>query len=64
MAKFPSEPFEEILASLVGSLLLGESESAKMLVWKATAELGELNMTAANTVHFVERLRRLLRHFL
>src|SRR5437899_2805544 len=59
LAKFPGARFEEILASLVGSLLLGESESAKMLVWKATAELGELNMTAANTVHFVERLRRL-----
>jgi hypothetical protein len=29
-----------------------------------TAELSELNLTAANTVHFVERLRRLLRHFL
>ncbi len=64
LAKFPGEPFEEILASLVGSLLLGESESAPMLVWKATAELGELNLTAANTVDFVERLRRLLRHFL
>lgn len=64
MAKFPGEPFEEILASLVGSLLLGESESAQTLVWKATAELGELNLTAANTVHFIERLRRLLRHFL
>jgi hypothetical protein len=64
LAKFPGEPFEEILASLVGSLLLGESESAQTLVWKATAELGQLGMTAASTVHFVERLRQLLRHFL
>jgi hypothetical protein len=64
LAKFPGEQFEEILASLVGSLLLGESESAQTLVWKATAELGQLGMTAASTVHFVERLRRLLRYFL
>lgn len=64
LAKFPAEPFEEILASLVGSLLLGESEPAQMLVWKATAELGELDLTAASTVQFMERLRQLLRHYL
>jgi hypothetical protein len=63
LAKFSGERFEEVLASLVGSLLLGGSESAQTLVWKATAELGELGMTAASTVHLIERLRRLLRHF-
>ncbi|GEM_PF-1365310 len=64
LAKFPGAQFEEILASLVGSILLAEPESAQTLVWKATAELAELGMSAANTVHFIERLRRLLRHFL
>ena len=64
LAKFPGERFEEVLASLVGSLLLSESESARTLVWKATAELGDLGMSAVNTVHFIERLRLLLRRFL
>jgi len=64
LAKFPGERFEEVLASLVGSLLLTESESARTLVWKATAELGDLGMSAESTVHFIERLRTLLRRFL
>jgi hypothetical protein len=64
LAKFPGERLEEVLASLVGSLLLGESEAAQTLVWKATAELGELGMSAESTVHFIERMRLLLRHFL
>jgi hypothetical protein len=64
LARFPGEQLEEILASLVGSLLLGETETSQTLVWKATVELGELGMSAAKTVQFIERLRRLLRHFL
>jgi hypothetical protein len=64
LARFPGELFEEVLASLVGSLLLGESEAAKTLVWKATAELSQLAITAVSIAQFVERLRHLLRHFL
>jgi hypothetical protein len=64
LAKFPGERYEEVLASLVGSLLLPEAEAARTLVWKATAELGDLGMIAASTVHFIERLRSLLRRFL
>jgi hypothetical protein len=64
LAKFPGEQFEETLASLVGSLLLSESETSQTLVWKATAELGQLGMTAASTVQYIERLRHLLRHYL
>src|SRR5262249_5035267 len=64
LAKFAGEQFEEILASLIGSIRLGESESAGTLVWKATAERGVLQMTAASTAHFVERLRNVLRKFL
>ncbi len=64
LAKFPEE-FEEILASIVGSILLRDAESSQTLVWKATAELAEMHIISAeNTVHFVERLRQLLRNFL
>ncbi len=61
---FPGEELEEILASLVGSILLGETESAKTLVWKATAELGNLRIAGAGAVQMIERFRRLLRNFL
>jgi hypothetical protein len=64
LRKFPGERFEEILASLIGSLLLGEGELSRTLVWKATAELAGLSIGAANTVQFIERLRGLLRHLL
>lgn len=62
LAKFQIDPFEEILASLVGSLLLDDDSAAQTLVWKATAELGQIGMSAEATVAFVERLRRLLRN--
>jgi hypothetical protein len=64
MKKFPGEAMEEILASLVGSVLLGEAESAQALVWKAAAELSELGMPETSVVDFVERLRRLLEQVL
>jgi len=63
MRKIPGEQFEEILASLVGSLLLADRHASQTLVWKATAELAQLGMSADNTVQLVERLRNLLRHF-
>jgi hypothetical protein len=63
LAKFPGKQFEEILASLVGSLLLADMEAAQTLVWKASAELASLGMSSASTVRFIERLRRLLRRF-
>jgi len=63
LRKFPGERFEEILASLLGSLLLGESETSRSLVWKATAELADFGMAASNTIHFIERLRGVLKHF-
>lgn len=63
LRKLPNGRFEEILASLVGSHLLGESDHAQTLVWKATAELAAFNMPPDQTVHIVERLRRLLRNF-
>jgi hypothetical protein len=64
LARFPGEEFEEILASLVGSILLGESESSQALVWKAAAELTDLGATIAYAERLVERLIDILRKLL
>lgn len=64
LAKFPGEEFEEVLASLVGSILLGESHTSQMLVWKAAAELTELGVTVEYAEHLVERLIVILRKLL
>src|SRR6266404_5194724 len=64
LARFPGEEFEEILASLVGSILLGESESSQTLVWKAAAELTDLGATVAYAERLVERLIDILRKLL
>jgi hypothetical protein len=64
LAKFPGGKLEEVLASLVASILLGETEAAKTLVWKATAELSGMGVKSASTVRFIERLRRILRDLL
>jgi hypothetical protein len=64
LEKFPGETFEEALASLVGSVLLPETKSAEMLVWKAAAELTNLRLSGEAIVDFVERMRSLLRKLL
>jgi len=64
LARFPGEEFEEILASLVGSILLGESKSSQTLVWKAAAELTDLGATVAYAERLVERLIDILRKLL
>lgn len=61
LAKFPGEEFEEILASLVGSILLGELDSSQTLVWKAVADLTDLGVTVEYANHLVERLIDILR---
>jgi len=55
---------EEILASLVGSILLGESDSSQTLVWKAAAELTDLGVTLEYAQRLVERLTDILRKLL
>lgn len=62
--KLADEAYEEVLASLIGSLILEDSEAAQTLVWKATVELGNLGIGPEKVVLFIERLRRLLRHYL
>lgn len=64
LLKFPGTDLEEVLASVVGSILLGETEASKELVWKATAELGRLRLSSEATLGFIERLRDLLRSLL
>jgi hypothetical protein len=62
--KFPGPRLEEVLASVVGSVLLGESEAARTLIWKATAELGDMSVGSDAAVSLIDGLERLLRTLL
>jgi hypothetical protein len=62
--RFPGERFEEVLASVLGSLLLGESDESQTLYWKASLELAELGISASAVEEYTQRLQQLLRHFL
>ena len=64
LRRVSAEKFDEILASLVGSLLLGESGSSQTLVWKASVELAQAGIAPTNVVNLIEQFRQLLRHFL
>jgi hypothetical protein len=64
LAKFPGDELEEIVASLIGSILLGEPATSQTLVWKATAELTDLGMAGEKAKAFAERLHKLLRQLL
>ncbi len=64
VAKFPGDGFEEVLASLVGSVLLGESDASRSLEWKATADLSDLGVTIEYAKQLVERLIAILRSLL
>ena len=61
VARFPGDAFEEILASIVGSLLLGDSESAQTLKWKAIAELHGQGVRAEFAEVFVAQLSETVR---
>ncbi|MCY2987693.1 MAG: hypothetical protein NTY19_07505 [Planctomycetota bacterium] len=52
---------EEVLASLIGSLLVGKIRDAEHLVWKATVDLATVGLTAAAAVRAIEQLRLLLK---
>jgi hypothetical protein len=64
IARFPGDAFEEILASVLGSLLLDDSEAAQTLKWKAAAELSDLGTTARFAESFIEHLGDLMRNLL
>ena len=59
-AKFPSAAFEEVLASLVGAVLLGDTASARTLVWRAATELSDMGMPDSGAVLLVERVKHFL----
>ncbi len=54
--------FDGVLAALVGSILLGESEPSQSLVWNAAADLTDLGVTVDYAEHLVERLIDILRN--
>lgn len=60
--RFPGERFEEVLASIVGSLLLDDRDMAQMLVWKALVELGQMRVSPEVCKQLVERFRHVLRN--
>lgn len=64
MEQFPGEAFEEILASFVGSLLLGEAESAWMLLVRAKSELGDLGLPSDVCAELTLKLMRHLEVYL
>jgi hypothetical protein len=64
LAKFPGDELEEVLASLIGSILLSDAETSQTLVWMAAAELIDLGMTAEQAKAFADRLEKLLRQLL
>jgi len=55
---------EEVLASLIGSLLVDEFSDAEHLVWKATVDLAAVGLSPEETVRAIERLRGLLKELL
>jgi len=56
--------YEEVLASLLGSLLLDQSRDAEHLVWKATVDLATVGMPPEQVTRTIEGLRGLLREFI
>ena len=62
--QLPGRLYEEVLASLIGSLLANDPADAATLVEKATVELAILRLPAATTIRTIERLLALLRRVL
>jgi hypothetical protein len=62
--KLPGMLQEEVIASLIGALLVAGSADAEALVQKATAELAILGLSPAVTIQTIERLQSLLRQIL
>ena len=62
--KLPGRLYEEVLASLIGSVLVNDPADAATLVEKAAAELAILGVSAAATAQTIARLLALLRRVL
>lgn len=59
--KLTGQVFEEVLASLIGSLLVADSRDAEDLVGKATVDLATVGISAASVVRTIEQLRGILK---
>ena len=55
--KLSGQVFEEVLASLIGSLLVNDSRDAEDLVGKATVDLATIGLSAVSVVRTIEQLR-------
>jgi hypothetical protein len=53
--------YEEVLASLLGSLIVRQTRDAEHLVWKATVDLASVGMSPQDTIRTIEELRGLLK---
>lgn len=59
--KLSGQVFEEVMASLIGSLLVPDSRDAEDLVGKATVDLATIGLSAASVVRTIEQLRGILK---
>jgi len=59
--KLSGQVFEEVIASLIGSLLVSDSQDAEDLVGKATVDLATVALSAASVVRTIEQLRGFLK---
>jgi hypothetical protein len=56
--------YEEVLASLIGSLVVNDPADAQHLVWKATVDLTTVGLSAEETVRTIERIRLVLKELI
>ncbi len=64
MRQLGGADFEEILASLVGCVLLGDGVPARLLLCRAVAELGDRRISGQEALRIAERLIRVMEQLL
>jgi len=64
MRQLGGADFEEILASLVGCVLLGDGVPARLLLCRAVAELGDRHISGKEALRIAERLIRVMEQLL
>jgi hypothetical protein len=60
-ARLSGSMYEEILASLIGSLLVGRARDAEHLTWKAAHDLATVGLAPDDIVRTLEQLRAVLK---
>ena len=61
--KLSGSIYDEVLASLIGSLLV-DGKDAQQLVWKATVDLSKTGLPTEQIVRTIEQLRALLKEMI